>query len=339
MSGEQGTKTATVVVPEDQLSLAIGRDGQNARLAAKLTGWRIDIKSLPEAASESLNKLVNQPEKVENPDELAQVVPQIEATLAKKEEGRPITPEEYQAMGKFVDQIERGASIRYQAELEAEQKLLKEVRSSIPDAAFDIPLDDLGLAPSLVIKITGEGFSTIGDLMLQLEVDPDAVLGINGVGPKAMENIQEALEAFEFPQVEEEPVEAGQEPEAAETVQPADEAQLDKAAKVEEAEPEVGEVAEKPEVDKEAAPEKAPEETEHLSVEEVFAQTSKKLLKQTAKSTQAVEPKTDLADDETKKKDKKKKYREIEYDPDLDVTIVKRRHKRNEEGWEEDWDA
>ena len=39
------TKTATVVVPERQLSLAIGKEGQNARLAAKLTGWRIDIKS------------------------------------------------------------------------------------------------------------------------------------------------------------------------------------------------------------------------------------------------------------------------------------------------------
>ena len=38
-------KQATVIVPDDQLSLAIGRDGQNARLAAKLTGWRVDIKS------------------------------------------------------------------------------------------------------------------------------------------------------------------------------------------------------------------------------------------------------------------------------------------------------
>ena len=40
-----GSRTATVVVMEDQLSLAIGRDGQNARLAAKLTGMRIDVKS------------------------------------------------------------------------------------------------------------------------------------------------------------------------------------------------------------------------------------------------------------------------------------------------------
>jgi N utilization substance protein A len=45
-------KTATVVVPERQLSLAIGKEGQNARLAAKLTGWRIDIKSDLQVADE-----------------------------------------------------------------------------------------------------------------------------------------------------------------------------------------------------------------------------------------------------------------------------------------------
>jgi transcription termination/antitermination protein NusA len=45
-------RQATVIVPDDQLSLAIGRDGQNARLAARLTGWRVDIKSETEFASE-----------------------------------------------------------------------------------------------------------------------------------------------------------------------------------------------------------------------------------------------------------------------------------------------
>ena len=40
----QGEPTATVVVPDKQLSLAIGKDGQNARLAARLTGWKLDIK-------------------------------------------------------------------------------------------------------------------------------------------------------------------------------------------------------------------------------------------------------------------------------------------------------
>jgi transcription termination factor NusA len=41
-----------VIVPDDQLSLAIGRRGQNARLAARLTGWKIDIKSESEAEAE-----------------------------------------------------------------------------------------------------------------------------------------------------------------------------------------------------------------------------------------------------------------------------------------------
>src|SRR6187402_2786569 len=45
-------KQATVIVPDDQLSLAIGREGQNARLAARLTGWRVDIKSETEFAKE-----------------------------------------------------------------------------------------------------------------------------------------------------------------------------------------------------------------------------------------------------------------------------------------------
>ena len=40
-----GEKSARVIVPDNQLSLAIGKEGQNARLAAKLTGWKIDIKS------------------------------------------------------------------------------------------------------------------------------------------------------------------------------------------------------------------------------------------------------------------------------------------------------
>jgi N utilization substance protein A len=47
--------TATVIVPDDQLSLAIGKEGQNARLAAKLTGWRIDIKSSTMAAQQGIS--------------------------------------------------------------------------------------------------------------------------------------------------------------------------------------------------------------------------------------------------------------------------------------------
>ncbi len=49
-------RTAVVVVPDNQLSLAIGKEGQNARLVAKLTGWRIDIKNESEATAEGLDE-------------------------------------------------------------------------------------------------------------------------------------------------------------------------------------------------------------------------------------------------------------------------------------------
>jgi N utilization substance protein A len=57
---EGDIRTAIVVVPDRQLSLAIGKEGQNARLAAKLTGWRIDIKSETEAATEGLAEIKRQ---------------------------------------------------------------------------------------------------------------------------------------------------------------------------------------------------------------------------------------------------------------------------------------
>ncbi len=58
----ESKKTAIVIVPDFQLSLAIGREGQNARLAAKLTGWKIDIKSESQAAKEAENiqSLINE---------------------------------------------------------------------------------------------------------------------------------------------------------------------------------------------------------------------------------------------------------------------------------------
>ena len=52
MTDDEDTKDALVVVPDDQLSLAIGREGQNVRLAHKLTGWKIDIKSVSQMERE-----------------------------------------------------------------------------------------------------------------------------------------------------------------------------------------------------------------------------------------------------------------------------------------------
>jgi N utilization substance protein A len=77
---DENTKTASVTVPESQLSLAIGKEGQNARLAARLTGWRVDIKSdaSPRDTVESAGP--------EHPEDLAaEAVEAAEAALVARE--------------------------------------------------------------------------------------------------------------------------------------------------------------------------------------------------------------------------------------------------------------
>ena len=91
---QPGTKNCRVVVPDDQLSLAIGKEGQNARLAARLTGYKIDIKSESAAAEleeEEEDLLVDEPE-----DLLADEPEEPEELLADEPEESQETSEESQ---------------------------------------------------------------------------------------------------------------------------------------------------------------------------------------------------------------------------------------------------
>ncbi len=94
---------ATVVVPDKQLSLAIGKEGQNARLAAKLTGWRIDIKSASVAEAERLEeaKLATKAaaaeevaEKETTTEEIPEEIPAAPGPLELAEEPAEEAPEE-----------------------------------------------------------------------------------------------------------------------------------------------------------------------------------------------------------------------------------------------------
>src|SRR4249919_2524787 len=80
------TQTALVIVPDYQLSLAIGREGQNARLAARLTGWRIDIKSETQFADEQRG-----PRPVVAPVAAAAAAPSSAALASSEPEGAPAT--------------------------------------------------------------------------------------------------------------------------------------------------------------------------------------------------------------------------------------------------------
>ncbi|MFN2120145.1 MAG: transcription termination factor NusA, partial [Anaerolineales bacterium] len=170
LSETAGSHTATVVVMEDQLSLAIGRDGQNARLAAKLTGWRIDIKSVIEAATDALAKLQSDPELQAALPAAVETMPQVEEALAKKAENRPLTPEEYSMLSQFLDRVERRTiQIREEA-ARLEEERVAAARAEIPEVAFSMPLDGLGLKEHVFNILVEAGYENIGDLMLALKL-------------------------------------------------------------------------------------------------------------------------------------------------------------------------
>jgi N utilization substance protein A len=89
---DQEAEVATVVVPDKQLSLAIGKEGQNARLAAKLTGWRIDIKSATTAEVEKAPETAPVAEEVGVVEDSAVTEVSAEPVLPEIEEIEEIIP-------------------------------------------------------------------------------------------------------------------------------------------------------------------------------------------------------------------------------------------------------
>jgi len=321
----EAEKTATVVVQEDQLSLAIGRDGQNARLAAKLTGWRIDIKSLIEAAADAIVKVQRDPSLANIAEVEHKNIPIVEGVLAKKSEGRPVTPEEFMTLIQFVERVERRTVEQKKATAAAEEERVSAARSEVPNAAFEAGIDALGLPERIYNILTEAEHRTVGELMMVMKLNPDSVLGLAGIGPKSLEAIKTALENISFPEPEptvepvaeipvevvaEAPVETGTETAPAEV--------LPEPVLAEgEAAPVVTEITE--ETDKEKP------------LEEIFTLRPDMLLPVAVVAE-------DDEDESDKKKDKKKKKKvvEIVYDEDLEKAIALKKHKRGEEGWEEE---
>jgi transcription termination/antitermination protein NusA len=312
----EGGKTATVVVPEDQLSLAIGRDGQNARLAAKLTGWRIDIKKLDEAAADSLTKLHEDPVYAAIAEVEADIIPQVEAALAKKKEGRPLGIDENDLLSRFVDRVERKSAIKRQAEKKPEEIRRQQIVASLPPSMFEMPVDELKFSDHITSSLLEAGMLTVGDLAVQYRIDPDVILALQGMSPKALADIETALSerrlleivqpvpVIETPEVEEKPVEVA--PEVVET------------KSEENQEPVVVE----------AAPVMEEEVEEELPADlgQIFAMKPEAF--EAAPSTEEEESEEDKKNGGKKKK---KKHVEIEYDPERDMVMVHKKHKRGGE--------
>jgi len=312
-------RTATVVVTEDQLSLAIGRDGQNARLAAKLTGWRIDIKSLVEATADSLNKLQNDAELAEMLPSAVEEAPAIEALLAKKSEGRSLSPEDYQILSAFMDGVER-RTIEVQAEAaKAEQERIDAARADIPPVAFDMELSETDIKEHIFNILFEAEYETVGELMLSLRLDPDKVFDLPGIGPKAIENITEVLAVMTFPEPE---------PEIVEVEETVEEDVEEEAVEVE-----IEEIAEDAEqVESEEVTETVEAEPETEKMDEIFS------VKPEMISSEGTEEEIDPEEIAKEKKKQKKKFVKYEFDPELGEVVAQKRRKRKADEWEEeDW--
>jgi N utilization substance protein A len=335
LTDSNGSHTATVVVMEDQLSLAIGRDGQNARLAAKLTGWRIDIKSVVEATGDALSQLQSDPELAATVPAAVETIPQIEEVLAKKAENRPVTPEEYSLIAQFVDRVERRTlQIREEA-ARAEQEREAAARAEMPPVAFTTPLEELGLREHVFNILTEAGYETIGELMLTLKMDENKVLALAGVGPKALENMHEQVAGMEFPDLPAEAspeVEVSEEAESAEApseaavVAEAPIPEADAAEALEHGMPEAATMAEL------AEPVPAATRRGRDAEEEIEAENAKdgvsldELFQMKPESFRPAA--TEEEEPEKKKGKKKKKAVELVLDEELGEVVGRKKHKR-----------
>ncbi len=329
-------RTANVVVPDDQLSLAIGRAGQNARLAAKLTGWRIDIQGVTEAIEWALKKVNEDPDLLPTLGQVAERLPLVAAALRRcKEENFPYNAEELLAMRQVIEGV-RGHYISMRdverARLAAQETarravldearaareaVIEEARARIPAAAYDVPITEIGLSTRVLGHLERGGLESVGQLLEHLAEGDEGLLKLDGIGPKALAEVRKALEQLDLPPAEAEAVPEEAVPAVEEAEPVAEEAPLEEAVAVEETAP----AAEEAPVEVVAVPGEVPEERE------IPAEWEGELEE---------EEKAGVSLGEEKPKRRKRQRRKLVYDEELGEVVAVRQHWRDEEGdWED----
>ena len=306
-------KTATVIVPDDQLSLAIGKAGQNARLAAKLTGWRIDIKNTTEAAEEALQRA-----KEEEIAQIAAVVEKkdilavAEAILMRKEQAPP-TAADLRVLREAIDVIETATA-------------KARVEEGVP-AEGEVPIKVLDLSTRVYNSLNQAGIAKVGEILEKLAEGDEEILAIKNFGPKSLAELKERLQAKGFVPVKEEgEIEAVSE----------EQVEVVKVEGMELAAREVEEVAEVAEVTEEAA--EAVSAEAEVSVEEMKpAEEAIEEEEPIAEYEEEEEIYEDEEEDESEERRKKEKKRELVYDEELGKVVAKRQRKpsRRREDWED----
>lgn len=211
-----GGRTASVVVLDDQLSLAIGRAGQNARLAAKLTGTRIDIQGATEAAIWALEQVNAKPELLDDLKSVASLIPQLAAIVRTHESSRyPYTDEERRIIRTTVEAVREATIARRNAEhpatrqararrtaqerVEAERIKAKEIaRARVPAAAYAQQINVLNLSNKVHSHLMSNGVRSVGEVMERIALGDEALLLLEGIGTKALREIKDAVDGSEY---------------------------------------------------------------------------------------------------------------------------------------------
>ncbi|PJF29815.1 MAG: hypothetical protein CUN52_06470 [Phototrophicales bacterium] len=309
-------RTAVVVVRDEHLSLAIGREGQNARLAAKLTGWRIDIKSVTESVSSALENIDKPPLDeltVQHPDLLSNVI----MIMEKRQAGRVITEEEWKELSRFAVLAERRyVDVRNKARA-ARVAEINAVKETLPQAYFDIPVSALDLPDNMIEAL--EPLGNVGEIMLRFLIDETRLKKLLGTNNDAqLRQVQTALDKLVIPEQE----------------LPKEEKAIDVVDEETSVEAETIDIPEVAQVISSKMPEgvdnKSKGKTDDL--DEKF---------QILQSLDAVLDYDDDEDDDVlrgKRKKEKQKRRQLVYDEDTGQTFAKRRRKggRKNDSWDGD---
>jgi transcription termination/antitermination protein NusA len=355
---DQG-KTAIVIVPDDQLSLAIGREGQNARLAAKLTGWRIDIQSLTESAAESLALL-------DNPAVDARIAADVDVRekvqqiLAKKEAERPITAEDYMVLDRFAAGVLGRVIDARAAGYEGIRKERAEARKRVPAIAWEMELEELNLPLRTHNLLLENEIDNVGEVLYRLELGEEHLIRIEGFNDRSLEavhnrvaELMEAMPALTGAEpaavVGDEELVAAEEGEAIAPVeQPADEAILEQveAELVAEAEESpVGELEAEREPVGDQAEELVEEEIEIPAIDDLSAPLVEIVRKDDRKREEkkgkvVIVSRTgadDEADPDEDEATRQRRSRQLVFDEEAGRVVAKRKRKksRRRPEWEE----
>ncbi len=140
---DQEETSALAVVPERQISLAIGKDGQNARLGARLTGWKVDIKSDVEMQQLQADQ-PEAPADAEKPAAEAEEAPaEVAAEVVVAETAEPVEAEPAEVVEEVAATAEAPAEVEEAIEEEAKPEVAEEAEKEAPPQIFVPEIEEL----------------------------------------------------------------------------------------------------------------------------------------------------------------------------------------------------